>query len=49
MDGQNLRTNGEIKAIQEKSQTEAYTYSQKEEKGKKIIYLAPKVYLLNLG
>ena len=50
MDGQNPRTNGESKAIQTKSHTEAYTYKlTKREKGEKIIYLAPKVHLLNLG
>ena len=50
MDGQNPRTNGESKAIQTKSHTEAYTYTiTKRGKGEKIIYLAPKVHLLNLG
>ena len=50
MDRQNPRTNGKSRAIQTKSHTEAYTYTlTKREKGKKIIYLAPKVHLLNLG
>ena len=50
MDGQNPRTNGESKAIQAKSHREAYTYTlRKSGKGEKIIYLAPKAYLLNLG
>ena len=51
MDRQNPRTNGESKAIQTKSHTEAYTYTlTKREKGKKYIYIiAPKVPLLNLG
>ena len=50
MDGQNPRTNGESKAIQTKSHTEAYTYTlTKRGKGEKIIYLAPKVHLLDLG
>ena len=50
MDGHNPRTNGESKAIQTKSHTEVYTYTlTKREKGEKIIYLAPKVHLLNLG
>ena len=50
MDGQNPRTNGESKAIQIKSHTEAYTYTlTKRGKGEKIIYLVPKVHLLNLG
>ena len=50
MDGQNPRTNGESKAIQKKSHTEAYTYTlTKRGKGEKIIYLVPKVNLLNLG
>ena len=50
MDRQNPRTNGESKAIQTKFPTEAYTYTlTKSEKGKKIIYLAPKVHLLSLG
>ena len=50
MDGQNPRTNGESKAIQTKSHTEAYTYTLiKRGKGEKIIYLAPRVLLLNLG
>ena len=51
-DGQSPRTNGESKAIQTKSHTEAYTYTlTKREKGKKIyIYIVdPKVHLLNLG
>ena len=38
MDWQNPRTNGKSKAIKTKSQTEAYTYSQKEKKGKKYVY-----------
>ena len=50
MDRQNPRTNGESKAIQTKSHTEAYTYTlTKRGKGEKIIYLAPKVHFLNLG
>ena len=50
MNGQDPRTNGESKAIQTKSHTEAYTYTlTKRGKGEKIIYLAPKVHLLNLG
>ena len=50
MDGQNPRTNDESKAIQTKSHTEAYTYTlTKRGKGEKIIYLPPKVHLLNLG
>ena len=50
MDGQNPRTNGESKAIQTESHTEAYTYTPtKRGKWEKIIYLAPKVHLLNLG
>ena len=50
MDGQNPRTNGESKATKTKSHTEAYTYTlTKRGKGEKIIYLAPKVHLLNLG
>ena len=50
MDGQNPRTNGERKAMQTQSHTEAYTYTfTKRGKGEKIIYLAPKVHLLNLG
>ena len=50
MDGQNPRTNGESKVIQTKSNTEPYTYTlTKRGKGEKIIYLAPKVHLLNLG
>ena len=44
------RTNGENKAIQTKSHTEAYTYTlTKRGKGEKIIHLAPKVHLLYLG
>ena len=31
------------------TQKHTHTHSQKEEKWKKIIYLAPKVHLLNLG
>ena len=47
MDGQSPRTNGESKAIQTKSHTEAYTYTlTKRGKGEKIVYLAPKVHLL---
>ena len=44
MDRQNPRTNGESKAIQTKSHTEAYTYTlTKREKGKNIyIPLLPK-------
>ena len=44
MDRQNPRTNGESKAIQTKSHTEAYTYTLiKRQKGKKIyIFLLPK-------
>ena len=50
MDRQNTGTNGKSKAIQTKSHTEAYTCTLTErEKGEKIIYLAPKVHLLNLG
>ena len=50
MGGQNPRTNGESKAIQTKSHTEAYTYTlTKRGKGEKIIYLSLKVHLLNLG
>ena len=50
MHGQNPRTNGESKAIQTQSHPEAYTYTlTKRGKGEKIIYLAPKVHLLNLG
>ena len=38
-DRQNPRTNGKSKAIQTKSQNEAYTYTlTKGEKGKKYIY-----------
>ena len=49
-DRQNPRTNGESKAIQRKSHTEAYSYTQKENKGKKYIYIvAPIVHLLILG
>ena len=49
-DGQNPRTNGESKAIQTKSHTEAYTYTFiKRGKGEKITYLASEVHLLNLG
>ena len=49
MDRQNPRTNGESKAVQTKSHTEADTYRlTKRRKGDKI-YLAPKVHLLNLG
>ena len=41
MDGQNPRTNGESKAIQTKSHTEAYTYTLTErEKRKKYIYMS---------
>ena len=40
MDRQNPRTNGKSKAIQTKSQKEAYTYTlTKGEKGKKNIYI----------
>ena len=40
MDRQNPRTNGKSKAIQTKSQKEAYTYTlTKGEKGKKYIYI----------
>ena len=39
MDRQNTRTNGKSKAIKTKSHTEAYTYSQKEKKGKVYIFL----------
>ena len=50
MDRQNPRTNSESKAIQTKSDIEAYPYTLTERgKGEKIIYLAPKVDLLNLG
>ena len=51
LDGENPRTNGESKAIQTKSHTEAYTYTlTKREKGGKIVYLlSPKGHLLNLG
>ena len=50
MDRENSRTIGESKAIQTKSHTEAYTYTlTKRGKGEKIIYLAHKVHLLNLG
>ena len=46
----NPRTNGESKAIQTKSQTEAYTYTlTKRGKGAKLIYPVPKVHLLYLG
>ena len=31
------------------TQNHTHTHSQKEEKGKKIIYSAPKFHLLNLG
>ena len=31
------------------TQKHKHIHSEKEEKGKKIIYLAPKVHLLNLG
>ena len=49
-DRENPRTNGQSKSIQTKSHTEAYTCTLTErEKGEKIIYLAPKVHLLNLG
>ena len=49
-DRQNPRTNGESKAIQTKSHTEPYTYTlTKRGKGEKLIYLAPKIHLLNLG
>ena len=50
MERQSPRTNGESKAIQTKSHTEAYTYTlTKRGKGEKIIYLAPKDHLFNLG
>ena len=50
MDGQNPKTNGESKAIQTQSHTEAYTYIlTKRGKGGKIISPTPKVHLLNLG
>ena len=50
MDGQYPRTNGESRAIQTKSHTEAYTYTfTKRGKGEKIIFPAPKVHLLNWG
>ena len=51
MDGQNPRINGESKAIQTKSHTEAYTYTltKKEKGGKDNISPAPRVPLLNLG
>ena len=50
MNQQNPRTNGESKAIQTKSHTEAYTYTlTKRGKGEKIISPAPRVHLLNLG
>ena len=50
MDGPNPKTNGESKAIQTKSHTEAYTYTlTKRGKGEKIVYPASKVHLLNLG
>ena len=50
MDGPNPRTKGESKAIQSKSHLEAYIYAlTKNGKGEKLIYLAPKLYLLNLG
>ena len=45
---QNTRTNGKSKGIQTKSHAKAYTLT-KRGKGEKIIYLAPKVHLLNLG
>ena len=45
-----LGTNGDSKAIQTKSHTEAYTYTlTKKGKGEKIVHPAPKVHLLNLG
>ena len=50
MDRPNPRTNGESKAIQTKSHTEAYTYTlRKREKRKKEYIVAPKVHLLKLG
>ena len=50
MDGPNPRANGESKAIQTKSHTEAYTYTlTKRGKREKIVYPAPKVHLLSLG
>ena len=50
MDGQNPWRSGESNAIQTKYHTEAYTRTlTKKGKGEKIIYLAPKVHLLNLG
>ena len=50
MDGINPRMNGERKAIQTKSHPEAYPCTlTKKGKGEKLIYPAPKVYLLNLG
>ena len=50
MDGLNPGTNGASKAIQTKSHTEAYAYTlTKRGKGEKIIYLDPKVHVLNLG
>ena len=39
MDRQNPRLNGKSKAVQTKSHKEAYTYTQKEKKEKKYIYL----------
>ena len=49
MDGQYPGTHGESKAIKPKSHTETFTYTlTKRAKGEKIIYLAPKVHLLNL-
>ena len=50
MDRQNPRTNGESKAIQKESHTEAYTYTlTKRGKGEELISPAPRVPLLNLG
>ena len=48
MDRQNPRTNGKSKAIETKSQKEAYTYVLTK-RGKNIYIVAPEVHLLNLG
>ena len=48
--GSNPRGNSESKAIQTKSHPESFTYIlTKKGKGEKLIYLAPKVHLLNFG
>ena len=50
MDRQNPRTNGNRKAIQTKSHTDAYSYTltKREKRGKNEYIFAPKVHLLNL-